>query len=149
MQTDPGGKEMFPLAPKDIEALHDTTGTAKEREERLFFEMFPEAWLKQNSDPSEYFPKATSMSQAENIKRQWIAMEMWNGSYSRLSTLTQPVLRITGDQDILIPPGNSLVIAEKVPASWVVRIRGGGHGVMYQYPAEFSDILLTFLKDTR
>jgi pimeloyl-ACP methyl ester carboxylesterase len=145
--ADPGGKEMLPPAPKDIEALQNTTGTAKERGERLFFEMFPEAWLKQNPDPSEYFPKVTSMSQAENIKRQWKAMEMWNGSYSRLSTLTQPVLLITGDRDILTPPGNSLVIAEKVPASWVVRIRGGGHGVMYQYPAEFSDIVLTFLKD--
>ena len=61
----------------------------------------------------------------------------------------RPLLLITGDQDVLTPPGNSLVIAEKVPSSWMVRIRGGGHGVMYQYPDEFSDIVLTFLKDGR
>ena len=147
--ADPGGKEKIPPAQKDIEALQNTTGTAKERGERLFLEMFPEAWLKQNPDPSQYFPKVTSMSPAENVKRQWKAMEMWNGSYNRLSSLTQPLLLITGDQDILTPPGNSLVIAEKVPASWVVRIRGGGHGVMYQYPDEFSAIVLIFLKEAR
>jgi len=146
---DPGGKEMISPAQKDIEALQNTTGTGEERGKRLFLEMFPEAWLKQNPDPSKYFPKVTSMSPAVNVKRQLKAMEMWNGSYSRLSSLTQPLLLITGDQDLLTPPGNSLVIAEQVPASWVVRIRGGGHGVMYQYPDEFSDIVLTFLKDAR
>ncbi len=45
----------------------------------------------------------------------------------------------------LTPPGNSLVIAQNVPQSWIVRIRGGGHGVMYQYPDEFSGIVLSFL----
>jgi pimeloyl-ACP methyl ester carboxylesterase len=59
--------------------------------------------------------------------------------------MKQPLLLITGDQDVLTPPGNSLVIAEKVPQSWVVRIRGGGHGVMYQYPDEFTNIVLAFL----
>ena len=118
-----------------------------ERGERLFAEMFPEAWLKQNPDPSKYFPKLTAgMSPAENVQRQWKAMEMWNGSYSRLQNMTQPLLLITGDQDVLTPPGNSLVIAEKVPGSWVIRIRGGGHGVMYQYPEEFTREVLTFLK---
>jgi pimeloyl-ACP methyl ester carboxylesterase len=143
------GEEMLPPALKVIESLQNTTGTVKERGKRLFFEMFPEAWGKQNPDPSECFPKVTSMSPAENTKRQWKAVEMWNGSSSRLSSFTQPLLRITGDHDILALPGNSLVIAEKVPSSWEVRIRGGGHGVMYQYPAEFSDIVLTLMKDAR
>lgn len=138
---------MLPPALKVIESLQNTTGTTKERGKRLFFEMLPEAWGKQNTDPSECFPKVTSMSPAENTKLQWNAVEMWNGSSSRLSSFMQPLLLITCDRDILTLPGNTLVIEEKVPSSWVVRIRGGGHGVMYQYPDEFSDILLTFLKD--
>jgi pimeloyl-ACP methyl ester carboxylesterase len=45
-----------------------------------------------------------------------------------------------------IPPANSLIIAAKIPGSWLVQIRGGGHGLMYQYPEQFSNILNTFLE---
>jgi hypothetical protein len=42
-----------------------------------------------------------------------------------------------------ISRGNSLIIAAKIP--WLVQIKGGGHGVMYQYPEQFSNIVNTFL----
>jgi len=142
---DTGGVEALPPAPQDIAALENMTGTDRERGERLFKELFPAAWLKENPDPTKYFPMGTSMSPAENVKRQYTAMMTWNGSYSRLSDMEQPLLLITGDQDVLTPPGNSCIIAERVPHSWVVRIRGGGHGVMYQYPDEFASIVLVFL----
>jgi pimeloyl-ACP methyl ester carboxylesterase len=121
------------------------TGTDRERGERLFGELFPPAWLKENPDPSKYFPKVSSMSPAGNVRRQAAAMMTWNGTYSRLPALKQPLLLITGDQDVLTPPANSFVIAGQVPHSWVVRMRGGGHGLMYQYPDAFAGIVLTFL----
>jgi pimeloyl-ACP methyl ester carboxylesterase len=34
------------------------------------------------------------------------------------------------------------------PGAWLVQIKGGGHGAMYQYPEEFSKVLLTFLNTT-
>ncbi|MFA4957438.1 MAG: alpha/beta hydrolase [Candidatus Methanoperedens sp.] len=142
---DAGGKEVILMAQNDLDVLMNTTGTDRERGERLFRELFPPAWLKENPDPSKYFPQDTSMSPAENVKRQSDAMIAWNGSYSRLSEIKQPLLLVTGDQDVLTPPSNSLIIAERVPHSWVVRIRDGGHGVMYQYPDEFTPIVLTFL----
>jgi len=142
---DTGGKEALPPAPQDIAALTNMTGTDRERGERLFGELFPPAWLKENPDPSKYFPKISSMSPADNVRRQAMAMMTWNGTYSRLFKMNQPLLLITGDQDVLTPPGNSLVIAGQVPQSWVVRIRGGGHGLMYQYPDAVARIVLTFL----
>ncbi len=142
---DAGGKEALPPAPQDIAALTNMTGTDRERGERLFGELFPPAWLKENPDPSKYFPKISSMSPADNVRRQTMAMMTWNGTYSRLFKMNQPLLLITGDQDVLTPPGNSLVIAGQVPQSWVVRIRGGGHGLMYQYPDAVARIVLTFL----
>jgi pimeloyl-ACP methyl ester carboxylesterase len=45
-----------------------------------------------------------------------------------------------------IPPANSLIIAAKIPGSWLVQIRGGGHGLTYQYPEQFSNIVNTFLE---
>jgi len=142
---DTGGKEALPPAPQDIAALTNMTGTDRERGERLFGELFPPAWLKENPDPSKYFPKVSSMSPAGNVRRQAAAMMTWNGTYSRLPALKQPLLLITGDQDVLTPPANSFVIAGQVPHSWVVRMRGGGHGLMYQYPDAFAGIVLTFL----
>lgn len=142
---DTGGKEMIPMAQNDLDILMNTSGTDRERGERLFRELFPPAWLTENPDPSKYFPQVTSMSPPGNVKRQSDAMMSWNGSYSRLSQIKQPLLLVMGDQDVLTPPGNSLIIAQRVPHSWVVRIRGGGHGVMYQYPDEFTRIVLAFL----
>jgi hypothetical protein len=43
--------------------------------------------------------------------------------------------------DIVKPP-NSLILAEKIPGAWLVQIKGGGRGVMYQYPDKFSTVLL-------
>ncbi|MFA4876501.1 MAG: alpha/beta hydrolase [Methanoregula sp.] len=141
----PGGNEALPPAPKDIAALTNTSGTDRERGERLFLELFPSAWLKENPDPSKYFPKVTSSSPPENIQRQDAAIMAWNGTYTRLSALQQPLLLVAGEQDVIVPPKNSLVIAGQVPQSWVVRIPGAGHGLMYQYPEKLAGIVLTFL----
>lgn len=141
----PGGKKALPPAPQDIAALTNMTGTDRERGERLFGELFPPVWMKENPDPSKYFPKVTKTSPPANIMRQEAAILAWNGTYSRLPALQPPLLLIAGEQDVIAPPGNSLLIAEQVPQSWVVRIRNGGHGLMYQFPDEFASIVLTFL----
>jgi hypothetical protein len=44
------------------------------------------------------------------------------------------------------PPANSMVLTQKIPGAWLVQIKGGGHGLMYQYPDKFSRIVLTFLE---
>ena len=141
----PGGKEAVPPSAPVIAALTNTTGTDRERGERLFGVLFPPAWLKENPDPSAYFPRITETSPAGNVQRQDAAIRAWNGTYSRLTDIQQPLLLLAGEQDVIAPPGNSLIIASQVPQSWVVRIRGGGHGLMYQFPDEFAAIVLTFL----
>jgi pimeloyl-ACP methyl ester carboxylesterase len=54
-------------------------------------------------------------------------------------------LVVAGTEDITSPPANSVMMAEKVPAAWLVQIRGGGHGLMFQYPDKLVNILNTFL----
>jgi pimeloyl-ACP methyl ester carboxylesterase len=141
----PGGKEAEPPSLRVIAALTNTTGTDRERGERLFGVLFPPAWLMQNPDPSYYFPGVTETSPPATILRQDAAIQAWNGTYSRLPAIQQPLLLIAGVQDVIAPPGNSLLIAEQVPQAWLVRIRGGGHGLMYQYPDDLAALVLTFL----
>jgi pimeloyl-ACP methyl ester carboxylesterase len=54
-------------------------------------------------------------------------------------------LVITGTEDVDVPVANSLIIAAKIPGSWLVQIKGAGHGLMQQYPDKFSRVLQTFL----
>jgi pimeloyl-ACP methyl ester carboxylesterase len=54
-------------------------------------------------------------------------------------------LVVAGTEDITSPPANSVMMAERIPGAWLVQIRGGGHGLMFQFPNEFSEILDTFL----
>jgi pimeloyl-ACP methyl ester carboxylesterase len=64
------------------------------------------------------------------------------------SKYIKPTLIITGTEDVAVPAGNSIILAQKIPGAWLVQMKGAGHGLMYQYPDEFSSILLTFLSIT-
>ena len=144
--ADCGGKEAIQPGAEVLETLTNMSGTPEERGERFFKLLFPLTWLKEHPDWSTYFPAPTETSSPENIERQDKAMEDWNGCFSRLPHITQNTLLITGTDDVLTPPQNSLIIAEQIPGAWVVQLKEGGHGVMYQYPEIFSRILLTFLE---
>jgi len=142
-----GGKEAIWLSRKVLIMLVDTSGTPEEQGERLLKLLFPQEWLEEHPDPSTYFPMPTETSSPENVERQYEAMGSWYGTFSQLPQITQDTLLITGTDDILMPPENSFIIAQQIPGAWLVQLKGGGHGVMYQYPEKFSRIVLTFLEN--
>lgn len=145
--SDAGGSE-FVSTPENREAdaiLANTSGTEAERGMRYLSVLFPKQWLDEHPDPSTYFPIPTEWSLPENIQRQYQAMLAWNGTYDRLPQVTQDTLLITGTEDVIPPPVNSFVMGGQIPGAWVVQIRGAGHGLMYQYPERFAEIVLFFL----
>lgn len=142
---DPGGNESVPMNPTVEQTLLNTSGTEAERGMRLLSLLFPADWMAQNPNPEEYFPRVTEKSSPQNIARQGEALGMRTGVSPWLSTITAPTLLIVGDQDVISPPANSFYLGERIPSASVVQIRGGGHGVMYQYPEEFVEILELFL----
>ncbi|MBA7481741.1 putative non-heme bromoperoxidase BpoC [subsurface metagenome] len=142
---DCGGKEAIYPGPEIMDALGDTSASSRERGERLLATLFPEKWLKEHPDPRTYFPRVTETSSSENIKRQYQSWQKWKGSYSRLASITQPTLLITGAEDVNTPWQNSLMLIDLIPGAWLVQLEAGGHGVMYQYPKKFGRIVLTFL----
>ena len=73
---------------------------------------------------------------------------MQTGSCNLLGTIKAPTLIIVGTEDASIPAPNSLVLAERIPGAWLVQIRGGGHGALWQYPEVFGRVLQTFLTTT-
>jgi pimeloyl-ACP methyl ester carboxylesterase len=127
-----------------IAKLVDTSGTDRERGERLLSLIFPGEWLKNNPDPTKYMQMPTEPILPESIEKQNSACAEWAGSYDYLDKITVPTLLVTGTEDLIAPPQNSIMMAGKIPASWLMQIKGGGHGLMYQYPDELSKIASLF-----
>jgi 3-oxoadipate enol-lactonase len=63
---------------------------------------------------------------------------------SRLGEITTPSLVLAGEEDILIPVALSRRIHEGIPGSeWATT--KGGHGCIWEHPAEFNGTYLDFV----
>lgn len=73
---------------------------------------------------------------------------LWSGSNANceaLSGIKIPVLLTDGRDDVVDIPRNSLVIANKIPFSWLAFFEGG-HSFLFQSYQKFSEVVNTFLK---
>src|SRR5215204_4537894 len=113
--------------------------------------MFPPGWLEEHPEILNTVIQLTPVRSAtpEIIQQQGLASGTWKGSCDRLSSIMQPTLLIVGDQDLLAPPANSVMMAQRIPNSWLVLMEGTGHGVMWQVPNEFTAYIQNFLETTK
>src|SRR5215204_22203 len=113
--------------------------------------MFPPGWLEEHPEILNSVIQLAPVRSAtpEIIQQQGLASGTWKGSCERLSSITQPTLVIIGDQDLLAPPANSLMMAQRIPNSWLVIMEGTGHGAMWQVPNEFTAYIQNFLESTK
>ena len=149
-----GGKEVIPPSPalvKFIDSIENPRNlTDIEREKVLGDVLFPEKWIRENPNYLEKIPKhgvSISPVDARQLKAAfftWVQSE----SCSKLNTIKSPTLIIVGSEDNTTPAGNSLNLVKGIQGAWLVQIEGGGHGVMFQYPEEFTRVLQTFLAAT-
>jgi pimeloyl-ACP methyl ester carboxylesterase len=145
--ADPGGPQAIQPSDEVMRKLTDASGTPEERGARMIAIMLPPDWLAQNQDYiHEVFSRPMETASPENIAKQAVAMGSWGGCYNRLSQIKSPTMLLTGTSDIMTPPENSMLMVEKIPGAWLVQISGGGHGVMFQDPDYFSEIVMTFLR---
>jgi pimeloyl-ACP methyl ester carboxylesterase len=78
------------------------------------------------------------------MTRQMVAIQSFN-TYDRLGQITMPTLVITGDADILVPPANSNILAEKIPSVSLKFVSGAGHGFFWEAPQETIALIRDFL----
>lgn len=143
---DCGGSEAVPPSPEVIKDLTNTSGTPEEQGMRLIGLMFPSIWIKDHPDVPQWFPIPAERSSPENIGRQVQAIASWQGSYDRLYLINCSTLIVTGTEDLIAPPENALILASKIPGSWLVRFEGAGHGLMYQFPDKLARVVADFLE---
>jgi pimeloyl-ACP methyl ester carboxylesterase len=66
--------------------------------------------------------------------------------FDRLGDITQRTLVITGDDDLIIPPANSRVLAERIPKATLVVLAGARHDFTSDRPAESARAITEFLE---
>jgi pimeloyl-ACP methyl ester carboxylesterase len=141
-----GGTEGIRMEPEVWDRLSDKSGELLELANRMFSVLFPKSWLASH-DPWKSCPAVHETTTVENAARQAEAFFHWQGSYDRLPELQSPVLVITGEEDVVIPPENANILARRIPGAIVVRFPGAGHGLQYQYPVDIARSILEFLAD--
>jgi pimeloyl-ACP methyl ester carboxylesterase len=55
---------------------------------------------------------------------------------------------VVGTEDVFTSADNSLMLAQKIPAAWLVQIRNVRHGLMWQYPDKFNNVVMTSLENS-
>jgi pimeloyl-ACP methyl ester carboxylesterase len=108
----------------------------------------PEKWRNENPNYLENIPESTETVLNKTVEKQTEAFFTWPGTCDRLKNIAQPTLVIVGTEDQFAPAVNSLIIAEQIPGAWLVQFKEGGHGLMIQYPEQFSSLVKTFLENT-
>jgi pimeloyl-ACP methyl ester carboxylesterase len=137
-----GGEESIPpqLSPEAFRSM--VSGNASK--ELFLSTLFPKEWIIKNLDYIEKnFVFPMGKIPAQNLLLQSQAAGNWTAC-DRLSNIDNPTLIVAGTEDITAPHANSVMMAERIPGAWLVQIRGGGYGLIFQYPYEFSKILETF-----
>lgn len=143
-----GGEESVPQSQEVRNEFVNGTGTAEERIARVVPLFFPQEWRNENPNYLENIPKTTETILNQTLNKQIEAAVNSAPTCDRLKNITQPTLVIVGTDDAATPAENSIRMAELIPGSWLVQIKGGGHGLMYQYPEQFSSVVETFLENT-
>jgi len=67
-------------------------------------------------------------------------------AYDRLPQITAPALVLTGTDDALIPPGNSKILAERIPDSRLVEFAEAGHLFFIEKAEDVNRALLDFFQ---
>jgi pimeloyl-ACP methyl ester carboxylesterase len=84
----------------------------------------------------------------ESIGAQLTALAKWEQGTSPagLATVTQPVLVVNGDEDIMLPTINSFELAQLLPNAQLSIYPDSGHGGIFQHHALFVQQTLGFLR---
>lgn len=79
----------------------------------------------------------------EELAHRQQGMASWQ-SFDRLCDLDVPTLVMTGTADVLVPPGNSELLAERIPGAELVTFPDTGHVFMIESPDAVNAALLEF-----
>lgn len=145
--TSPGGQYQIPAPPeiqqyleprKDLDLSDALWWAAPAGLTNEFIRDHPEIVVRKNRANMKY------PCSLESYEAQLAAYRSFSVG-DRLSAIRAQTLVLAGSRDVLIPPENSLIIAEQIPGATRKEIDGAGHLFWISHPQETAFILGDFL----
>ncbi|MGB8100298.1 MAG: alpha/beta hydrolase [Nitrososphaeraceae archaeon] len=148
-----GGREGIPQTQEVTMTISDLANNRSQNADASLSVTFPPEWIRKNPNYLETIPKTPEIILSTTVVKQFNAVEdwlsrNWTGVCDQLQHISIPTLIITGAEDVAVPAANSLILVQKIPGAWLVQIKAAGHGLMFQYPEKFSEIVKAFLSTT-
>lgn len=142
-----GGKHTVPASQEVMQLLVDRSGGLEGMLERTISIMFTADYLQEHPEAAEAFKIGFMRAPCSdmNAARQFMATTTLD-TFDRLPGIKTPTLVATGAEDILIPPGNSRIIAGQIPGAKLIEYEGAGHAFIVQAREEFIKDLTEFLE---
>lgn len=137
---------LFPPSKETLSKLNDTSGTPQEQGSRWISLLFPNDWLVSHGDRiKEIFYRPLGTINPESIGKQSIAISKWTGLGEKLVNIKNKTLLIGGKEDVIVPPNNLEYLDSKIPDATLTLVESTGHGLMFQDPDKFVQLVLEFL----
>ena len=152
--TDPGSSRAIqPRSPLARRILNDPNPTSQELLRALFpasKQAAANAYVRRlllwpGVQPSD-FNASPQIARAQSVAegRRWLCRTC--GAYARLPGLRARTLVADGRRDILEPPGNSRIIARRIPRARLTLYGAAGHAFLFQRRVDFARRVNSFLR---
>lgn len=146
LNTDCGGAEKVPAGTWVIEEMGQTLNSPKEYLEQAGRLLLTRSFRTSHPDPYTWFVDYGEIVDPDAMQEQYDSFVTWKGVYACLPSIHCRTLVITGDQDIVIPPENAMIIADAIPNAKLIIRKGQGHGMIFVEPEAISRIIAEFLE---
>ena len=145
--TDGGGPGAVLAEPTVWTRLVDHSGTPRQQASRLLSLLFPpEVASEADRLFGDVVAEARVNLSIEALSAQERAISAWHAAEpARPGPPLPPVLVATGTVDVVIPPANAALLAERWRAARVERFEAGGHAFMAQDPELLGTLIASFL----
>ncbi len=141
-----GGEEAEFPSPEVIAVMADRSGTIEDIVRRNIPLVFPDEWASANPEIIEDNVRRSMLHpmSEENVEKQTQALLTFS-TYAQLPQIKCPTLIACGTADIMVPPVNSKILAERIPNARLIEYPGAGHVFSTQCVEEFTRDLKEFL----
>nr|MDO8132649.1 alpha/beta fold hydrolase [Candidatus Njordarchaeum guaymaensis] len=143
-----GISKSVPASPKVMSVMMSCMSPAAKPEDmvsKMVSLAFTEEFIKSNSDIiKQRIERALTVPIAPDaFRRQLMAASVWD-SYARLPMIKAPTLVMAGKKDILVPPENARILADRIPGAKLIYFEESGHLLPSHEPDRVLSTLLQF-----
>lgn len=146
--TQPGGRRVVPARPEVLALLTPVPGMDPVEARWLAQPILHTAgYIDTNRDALMERIRETApfRSPVHALDAQLGAIGRTHDVFDRLGEIRAPTLVVTGTEDVLIPPVNSRILAERIPGATLREILGAAHLFWDSHPDRTVEILKAFL----